>query len=76
MDEKQKKALGKQLKIARVWLNLRGIDVAAETGISVKQLRNIETNGSTGSVAKYLLFLRKQGADLNKLFDAILNSDF
>lgn len=71
MDEKQKKALGKQLKIARVLLNMRAKDVAIDTGISLKQLRNIEANGTTGAVAKYLFYLRKNGADLNKLFDEI-----
>ena len=76
MNEEQKKAFGKQLKMARVWLNLQGSDVSEATGISVKQIRNIEVNGSTGSVAKYLVFLRKRGIDLNVLFDKAIEGEF
>ena len=76
MNEEQKKAFGKQLKIARVWLNLQGSEVSEATGISVKQIWNIEANGSTGSVAKYLMFLRRKGIDLNVLFDKVIKGDF
>lgn len=76
MNEEQKKAFGKQLKMARVWLNLQGSEVSEETGISVKQIWNIEANGSTGSVAKYLMFLRRKGIDLNVLFDKAIKGDF
>ena len=74
MNEEQKKAFGKQLKMARVWLNLQGSEVSEATGISVKQIWNIEANGSTGSVAKYLRFLRRKGLDV--LFDKVIKGDF
>ena len=76
MNEEQKKAFGKQLKMARVWLNLQGSEVSEAAGISVKQIWNIEANGSTGSVAKYLMFLRRKGIDLNVLFDKVIKGDF
>ena len=76
MNEEQKKAFGTQLKMARVWLNHQVSDVSEETGISVKQIWNIEANGSTGSVAKYLMFLRKKGIDLNVLFDKAIKGEF
>ena len=76
MNEEQKKAFGKQLKMARVWLNHQVSDVSEETGISVKQIWNIEANGSTGSVAQYLMFLRKKGIDLNVLFDKAIKGEF
>ena len=76
MNEEQKKAFGNQLKMARVWLNHQVSDVSEETGISVKQIWNIEANGSTGSVAKYLMFLRKKGIDLNVLFDKAIKGEF
>lgn len=76
MNEEQKKAFGKQLKMARVWLNHQVSDVSEETGISVKQIWNIEANGSTGSVVKYLMFLRKKGIDLNVLFDKAIKGEF
>lgn len=76
MTPEQKKALGKQLKMARVWLNVERSEAALETGVSEKQLRNIEVEGSTGSVVKYLLFLRKKGIDLNQLFDKAFNEEF
>ena len=55
---------------------MQGSDVSEATGISVKQIRNIEVNGSTGSVAKYLMFLRKRGIDLNVLFDKAIEGEF
>lgn len=76
MTPEQKKALGKQLKMARVWLGIDRSEVSVGTGVSEKQLRNIEVEGSTGSVVKYLLFLRQKGFDLNRLFDKTINSEF
>ena len=76
MTLEQKKALGKQLKMARVWLNIERSEAAMKTGVSEKQLRNIEVDGSTGSVVKYLLFLREKGIDLNLLFDKAIKGEF
>lgn len=62
--------LGNELKVERIRQNIKGNAAAEAIGISAQQLYNIE-QGEMNAVTKYIAFLRKQGTDLNHLFDRI-----
>ncbi|MEM6516930.1 MAG: hypothetical protein AAF688_12155 [Bacteroidota bacterium] len=44
-------------------------EIAEEIGVHEKTIYKIETNFSKNMYAKYFKWLRKNGIDLNKLFD-------
>ena len=64
------KQIGKNLRKERTRLNLRSDYVADKLGISIDTLYKIENGLRVGeSLIKYLVFLAKQGGDLNKILD-------
>lgn len=65
------RCLGKRLKIARVASELTQQDVADALGTSKQSISYIENNPqSQGVIVDYLIFLRKQGIDLNQLLES------
>lgn len=61
---------GNELKVERIRHDIKANAAAAAIGISPQQLYNIE-QGDMNALIKYVAFLRKQGTDLNNLFDRI-----
>lgn len=66
--------LGNELKVERTRLGEKGKAVAAAIGISPQQLYNIEQGDFTAQT-KYIAYLRKQGVDINNLFDRMIEDE-
>lgn len=66
--KKETKTIGMKLKKARQTLDLTLKDVGEAIGISPQAVQYLESKSET-KIIDYIQFLRKNGIDLNKIFE-------
>ena len=62
-------ATGKRIKIERKKLRYTSKEIAKNIGVTPASVFYIENRSDDNAYIKYLVFLRKNGIDLNKIFD-------
>lgn len=61
--------IGESLKGARLALDLSFVEISKEIGVTPQSISNFEKAVTEPRIIRYLIFLRDNGIDLNKLFD-------
>jgi len=68
--------LGNELKVERTRLKVKAVVLSDLINVSKQQIYNLEQSDCMNiSVIRYIMFLRKNGVDLNDLFDRTDNGN-